>query len=177
MALSVQTDGGTVTDANSYVDLVTFKAYHDDRGNVYAPASDTLIGQALIKATDYLDQRFPYVGMKLSGFNQVTEWPRFRAYDRDRRIVNGIPLAVKEATCEYAFRALTTNPILNPDPTISPTGSRIQSVSETMEGVGSKDVTYAVDQPWNMPEYPAADAKLHKAGLVRSRSSGNLSRG
>jgi hypothetical protein len=174
MTLSVQNDQGNVITANSYVDVATFKSYHADRGNSYDSPSDDLIGQALIKATDYLDARFPYVGMKITGATQTTEWPRFRAYDQDDRIINGIHQAVKEATCEYAWRALTAT--LNPDPMLSPTGLRIQSQSQTFD-VMSKSTTYATELPFDMPEYPAADAKLRRAGLIRSRNSGNLKRG
>jgi hypothetical protein len=174
VALIVQNDNGTVTGANSYQTLAEFKAYHDTRGNSYAAAAnDTAIEHALIKATDYLDQRFYFVGERAYGREQETEWPRVRAFDRDRYPVNGIPLEIKEATAEYALRAITAD--LNPDPDYDTTGQAIASKSETV-GPITESVTYAGGGGVvMMPKYPAADQKLYKTGLVRD--GGEVRRG
>jgi hypothetical protein len=80
MAFNVQNDDGTVVDANAYIDVATFKAYHDSRGNDYSAYSDTLIQKAIVRATDFVDTRFTYKGVKLNtdpeNAPQFTQWPR-----------------------------------------------------------------------------------------------------
>lgn len=171
MALIVQDNTGAVAGANAYISVEEFKAYHTDRGNSFAGFADHQIEAAIIRATDYLDQRFNFVGKKRLGRNQTTEWPRMNVYDRDRSYVNGIPVEVKEATAEYALRAL--NQELNPDPERDPSGRPVHSKSEQV-GPISESVTYAYGGAYTMPAYPAADRKLIKAGFVRS--GGNLVR-
>jgi hypothetical protein len=171
MALVLQDNTGTVAGANAYISVAAFKAYHDARGNTYAPG-DPAIEFAIIKATDYLDQRFNFVGRKLAARDQETSWPRMNAYDSDRQLVNGIPLEVQEATAEYALRALTA--ILNPDPTRDASGATVQSKSEQV-GPIAQSVTYVGGAVFIMPKYPAADQRLIKAGLVRT--GGTLIRG
>ena len=94
MAFTVQTDPPT-TGANAYVTTTEFRDYHRDRGNTVTGGSSAM-QQAIIKATDYLDYRFRFVGERqLVG--QTTEWPRIGARDVDRENVAGIPTEVKEA--------------------------------------------------------------------------------
>lgn len=171
MALVLQDNTGTVAGANAYISVAAFKAYHDARGNAY-PAGDANIEFAIIKATDYLDQRFNFVGRKLAARTQETAWPRLNAYDCDRQLVNGIPPEVQEATAEYALRALSA--VLNPDPTRDASGAVVQSKSEQV-GPIAQSVTYVGGATFVMPKYPAADQRLIKAGLVRT--GGNLIRG
>lgn len=175
MALSVQNDDGDVDDAVAYVSVNDFKAYHALRGNILTGHADAAIETAIVRATDYLDGRFPYVGQKANGFEQTTEWPRIEAYYRSYESIVGIPTAVVEATCEYGFRALSAS--LAPDPSRGSTGGVVKSMEERVEGAVSRSVTY-VDgsERFTMPEYPAADAKLRMAGLVRSSRTGNVRR-
>ncbi len=165
MALIVQNNDGSVPGANAYISVEEFKAYHDDRAQPYAAYSDAEIETAIIRATDYLDQRFRYVGKRRQGRSQTTEWPRLDAWDGDGHYVNGIPAEVKEATAEYALRALST--VLNPDPEQSATGFAIQSKSESV-GPISESVTYVTGAVFAMPRYPAADQRLLRSGLVRT---------
>jgi len=175
VTLVVQTDEGTAVGANSYLDVVGFKAYHDDRGNDYSTYSDAQIGAALIRATDYLDDRFDFIGYKYTGIDQPTEWPRADAWTSDDFCAEGIPVAVVEATAEYALRSLAAP--LAPDPTRGGTGGVIKSISERVEGAVSRSVEY-VDgsETYGMPDYPLADAKLYRAGLVRCELSGDVER-
>jgi hypothetical protein len=164
MALRVQDDGGLVAGANGYVDLASFKGYHDDRGNSYAAHADSTIEAAIVRATDYLDGRFDFVGTRRNR-EQTTEWPRSNAWDRDRRLVTGVPEAVKRATCEYALRALATT--LNPDPDRDAAGRTVQSKSEQVGSIKTQ-VEYVTGAALELPKYPAADAMLARAGLIRS---------
>lgn len=168
MALVLQDGTGTVVGANAYLSVAAFKEYHDLRGNSYAAAADdTAIEQAIIRATDYLDQRFNFVGRALAAREQTTAWPRLAAYDRDRNLVVGLPAEVLEATAEYALRALTA--ALNPDPERDASGAAILSKSEQV-GPISESVTYAAggSTSFVMPKYPAADQRLLRSGLVRT---------
>jgi len=167
MSLIVQDSSGSVSGANSYVTVAEFKVYHDDRGNdwVIIADSDTAIEQALIQATDYLDQRFTFVGKRKQGRQQSTEWPRINAWDIGRYYINDIPIEIKEAVNEYAFRALSA-PLIS-DPDRDSTGGIIQSKSESV-GPLSESVTYVGGAAYTMPKYPAADMKLKKTGLVIS---------
>lgn len=173
MALHVQDDNGSVGAANSYLTVDEFKAYHTDRGNVFSAYSDSLIQTSLVRATDYLDQRFTFVGERLRGRDQTTEWPRSNARDRDRYAVLGIPTEVKEATAEYALRACAIG-ALNPDPSRDDSGAAVQSKTETV-GPITETTTFVSGSRFSLPKYPAADQKLYKAGLVRT--GGTLARG
>lgn len=174
MALIVQDNTGSVAGANAYITVAEFNAYHDDRGGDYsgAAADDEAIEAAIVRATDYLDQRFNFVGKKRLGRDQTTEWPRSDAWDRDRYYINDIPPEVKEACAEYALRALAAE--LNPDPERNASGVAVLSKSEAV-GPISESVTFVGGAVFQMPKYPAADQKLVRAGLVRS--GGTLLRG
>lgn len=173
MTLNVQDDTGSVANANAYITVVEFKAYQDDRGGDYSGAADdAAIEKAIIRATDYLDQRFNFVGKKRLGRDQTTQWPRTSAWDRDRFYITNVPEEVKEACAEYALRAIAA--ALNPDPDRDTSGQTVQSKSETV-GPILESVTFVSGGVFAMPKYPAADQKLYKAGLVRT--SGRLLRG
>lgn len=175
MALTLQDDSGTVTNANTYIDVAAFRAYHADRGNDVSAYDDTKVGQALIRARDYLDQRFKYIGFRFRGVNfQSTEWPRYNAYGRDDLLIVGVPREVKDAQAEYALRALTMT--LNPDIQRDLSGRQVTSIDKELAGM-KQSIAFSGTLPPSLPEYPAADLKLRQAGLVRSSMSGGLRRG
>ena len=168
MAFSVQNDAGTVLNANAYITVAEFKSYHDDRGNSYGSPSpaDALIQKAIVKATDYVDARFSYIGDR--SYNLPTEWPRLDAVDPTGYLITGIPPSVKEACAEYALRALTGS--LLPDPQRDASGRIVDSYTKTV-GPISKSVTFSSSSgSFSMPIYPVADQKLLKAGLVNSQN-------
>jgi len=78
MTLIVQDDNGIIVGANAYITVAEFKAYHDARGGSYVGKSDPDIEKAIILATDYLDDRFNYVGRRRN-LEQDTAWPRNNA--------------------------------------------------------------------------------------------------
>lgn len=169
MAFLVQDDSGSVAGANAYLTVAEFKAYHDDRGNSYVGFDDTAIQRAIVKATDYMDRRFSFVGYQ-EGEEQRTMWPRIDAFDEDDHLVEGIPDRVKEACAEYAIVALSAT--LNPTPTRDATGRDVQAKSSTV-GPISESITYAGGAVFSGPKYPIADAKL--LGLIVS--AGEIRRG
>lgn len=171
MALLVQNDSGGVEDANSYITLAFFKSHHDSRGNDYSAYADSALEAAIVRATDYLDQRFSFIGERLN-IDQDTQWPRLNAYDRDDNYVTGVPKEVKKATAEYALIAAAQ--ALNPSPDRDATGRKVQSKSETV-GPISESTTFAFGAVYEMPKYPLADQILFARGLVEKR--GRLHRG
>lgn len=59
---SVVTD---IQGANAYISIAEFKTYHNSRGNSFGSATDTSIKQAIVKSTDYIDQKYRFSGVKL----------------------------------------------------------------------------------------------------------------
>lgn len=194
VTLNVQSDDGTVVDANAYITLAQFKTYHDNRGNAYG-ANDELIKAAIVKATDYLDTRFRFRGIKLLT-TQTTMWPRrmnsdvFISWqvvdfgqpsfvngglDTTRGLVDangaevvGVPLPIKNANAEYALRAMS-NPLFQDAP--APEGGRVIDEETVTVDVITHQVKYAPSQGsgnFAMPAYPAVDLMLTRSGLVES---------
>ena len=73
MPLIVQTEEA-LPNANSYGSAQEFRDYHSARGRQVS-ASDSAVEAALVRATDYLDLRFRYVGRRKTK-EQPTQWPR-----------------------------------------------------------------------------------------------------
>ena len=171
MAFVVQQDT-PVAGANSYATVEEFKTYHKDRGADVSSYGRGDIEKALIRATDYLDTRFNYVGQRLTQ-QQTTEWPRVGAEDLDRYLLSGMPAIIKEAAHEYALVGLTQ--ALSPTPTVDATG---QVVEEKREKVGpiEEETKYANGGQFKLPKYPVADQKLLKRGIVTGGLSGDVFR-
>lgn len=166
MALTVQTDDGTASGANAYPSVAEFKAYHDARGNAYTD-DDVLIAEGIIRATDYVDQRFRFRSTKLLQA-QTTAFPRVLFTDDDGFDVTGIPVALKNATNEYALRAMTA-PLFQDAP--APDGGRIIDAITQKVDVIEQAITYAPSTGGGnavMPAYPPADLMLQRAGLIIS---------
>jgi hypothetical protein len=54
-----------IDGANAYIDPTFLKTYHASRGNIIPASATTLVMQAaIVKGTDYLDQRYRYSGVK-----------------------------------------------------------------------------------------------------------------
>jgi hypothetical protein len=55
----------SIDGANAYIDATFYKNYHQSRGNnIGTPVAAVLQG-AIVKATDYLDQKYRFAGIKL----------------------------------------------------------------------------------------------------------------
>lgn len=172
MAFVLQNDLGTAVGANAYIDVAYFKEYHDDRGraDAYGAATDQQIQAAVIQATAYLDGRFNFVGYRNQS-DQPTQWPRYDALDNDFIYVSGIPREVRDATAEYALRALpgvvstpTANTLL-PDPSRSDSGALVQE-SRVKVGPIEEEYQFSSRGQYTLPPYPYADMLLKKRGLV-----------
>lgn len=164
MTLLVQDDSGSVDGANAYVTAAFFDSYHLDRGNSLVGFTTEQREQAIVRATDYLDQRFRFIGDR-TRVAQRTAWPRLSAEDADGNWRGGIPTEIKEACAEYALVALTQ--ALNPTPTRDPTGVSVIAKSERV-GPISEFTQYGDGGALALPSYPAADTRLRASGLVVS---------
>lgn len=99
---------------------------------------------------------------------QPLSFPRLNLLDRDGVVVHGIPSKLRQATSEYAVRALSST--LLPDPTIDDTG---RAVVEKEEQVGPiKERTRYEDHgsvSQLLRPYPAADRLLSEYVLSGGR--------
>lgn len=158
MTLVVETGAG-LTNANGYISVAAFKAHHDTRGVSYSTYSDTQIGQAIVRATDYIDRRFrrAFIGIRLTT-TQSLEWPRLSAFYQDGRGALGVPPEIAQATAEYAIRSLSAP--LAPDPTYDASNAKIVRKREEV-GPVREEIEYGnngvVD---NFRKYPAVDSLL-----------------
>lgn len=170
--LVVQDNNGSVAGANAYLSVEELQAYHTARGNALT-GSTTQLEQAIVRATDYIDRRFNFVGKKrMASPEQTTAWPRIGARDADSHYQAGIPLAVKDACAEYALRALQAS--LMPDPDRDSTGVAIQAKIEQV-GPIHEATHYVVGASFTLPKYPLADSLLYRSGLAIR--GGTLARG
>lgn len=135
MALVVETGTG-LPDAEAYVTVAEFKDYCDKRGLSYAGKADLEIEQKVRLGTDYVDTISRYKGNRLSP-QQALQFPRANLFDWGGVEVAGLPLKVKQATSELAYRALSGELYEDLD-----RGGMVQS-----ESVGDISVTYAEGAP------------------------------
>jgi hypothetical protein len=177
MAFTLQDDTGLVTDANAYIDATFYKTYQGDRGVDVTLFTDPEVQQAIIIATDYIDTRFRYVGDRQNDrSDQTTEWPRLDAVDRDHRLLNGIPLVVKQACAEYTLFQLTNGPLFVTT-TNSATGRAIKRSFSKVDVIEEETEYFQgpVGAEPPMPVYHVADQRLISAGIVEG-PSGKLAR-
>lgn len=168
---TVQNENGTVEGANTYGTATYFREYHAARGRTF-DQTDEQIDAAGVIATDYMDSRWSYIGVRIAD-GQNTEWPRWDAYDRDDRIVNGIPEPVKQAWAEYTAIQLTEG-TLEPTPDRDASGARVVQRSERV-GPISESVTLAAGGRYVRPIHPIPDGILKRRGLVAA--GGQIIRG
>lgn len=160
MAFTVE-DGTGLSAANAYMSVAEFQTYHTDRGNDYSSYASGEIQKAIIKASDYIDRRWRgrFVGVRLREPNtQRMEWPRSNAFYPDGSNVLGVPIEVKEATAEYAFRALTTT--LAPDPTYDDRNVAVVEKEEVLGPIKERTRYAEGGRTFKFRAYPEADALL-----------------
>ena len=181
MAFSVQDDSGSVQAANAYVAVAEFKAFQDERGGNYSLFTDSQIEQSVVKATDYLDSRYAFVGVQRS-VDQGTQFPRYLVGQEfgasyPRSPLSGLPRALRHATCLLAMRALGGATLL-PDPVYNPEGQVTGRRSKV--GPVESEITFAAAPTaaqQEAPRYPDVDLLLRNAGLLGPTGSRRLYRG
>lgn len=200
MAFVVE-DGTGLANANAYASLSFIDDYHSDRGNTKWAGADSLKEAAIVRATDYVDQRFVNLFRGSKGSDaQSLEWPRYDALSDNGYYYEGVPDNLKKAVAEYALRALLLN-VLATDPTaLNPSQSMVSGVSNGTAGSGGPVTsTHKIIGPvetkttfgdpskgrqfssvgvvsgQSLPEYPTADLYLTK--LIRDPVSADVRRG
>lgn len=167
MAFIVQSDSGTVANANAYISVDEFKSYHDDRGRDYSDYATGDLEKAIVRATDYIDERWSFQGEKLNS-TQSTSWPRRGVYVDDL-LVTGVPDDVKEACAEYAF-ITADGTELDPAPAVDARGQLVQRKREKV-GPLEEETEYISGAVVAAPSFPVGDRKLAdlilRAGTIR----------
>lgn len=110
MTITVE-DGSIVAGANSYVDVTDCGTFLTSRGNtVWADEDVTLQEAALLRAADYLEQKYKlrWKGYKVSADHPFLSFPRYGVYDEDGYSYSEteIPQLLIDAQCLLAGRAL-----------------------------------------------------------------------
>lgn len=176
MAFVVE-DGTGVSGANSYATDAELTAHFTDRGRDLSGFSQAQIEAALVRATDYLETNFTYVGVRETK-DQGLSWPRVVNFpNRDDFDFDRVPDPLKRALYEYTLEALYGE--LYPSgqlaaPSVSPgTGGAILSApmkrARTRIGQMEEEVEYNVRAGASTGELrpiPKADNLLRKNGLV-----------
>ena len=91
MTFTVEDETG-LEDANAYITIDEFEAYWDDRGYNSSAVSDGNKQIAIIKATDYIENRFRECFKGVPEFTiQALSFPRLCLYDKAGRLVSGLP--------------------------------------------------------------------------------------
>jgi len=170
MAFIIQDDTGTIADANSYVAVQEFKDYWTDRNTDYTALTDAVIQSALIQSTSYIDARYTYVGYKLTGYSQTTEFPRGDLWVCDATStieVEGVPREVKQACNEYAQRVVSGDELQadeNPEGSIKRKKEKIGSLEEEIEYSGS-------GSSGAFNNYPTADSKIPSEFILKTQNT------
>lgn len=166
ITLRIQNDTGTVEDANAYIDVDYFKAYHEERGQTFAEdgTDDEKIKLGIIRGKDYIDSGSGenYKGEPTSR-DGSSAFPRLNLTNRAGDTVWGIPLPLKKANAEYGLIGM--NGPIAPTPAMDASGARVVQMSEKV-GPLSESKTFAQGGAWQRPEYPVADAILRAAGYI-----------
>jgi hypothetical protein len=158
MAFVVE-DGSIVANANSFVSVAEANAYHTDRGNSVWTGDDAVKQAALIKATDFIQQKYgcQWKGYKVDPIRQPLDWPRAGIDYVDYQT---IPEKLKNAVCELALEALSEE--LNP--------SLERGGAVKREKVDVVEVEY-MDSASSTTKRPAIDGMLRE---YLSRSGFNI---
>jgi len=164
MAFIVQTPDAPLSTANGYITAVEFKAYHDDRNNVYT-ASDTEIEYAIVRATDYIDTRWTFAGSRKDA-DQSTECPRSGVYDQTNGLLlNDYPEELKEACAEYAMASIAGT--LYATANIDTSGKSVKKIRKKAD-VLEKETEYFNPSRTAWTAFPVADGKMKRTRLLAS---------
>ena len=161
-------DGTGLVDSTSYVDLTYADSYFENLGVTAWTAFTTQEKQTYLnKATQFIDVRW---GALLKGYpltlEQALQCPRKGLSDAYYRELEGIPIQLKKATCEYAIQASANNGELFNNP--KPNDNQDLKKTKTVVGpITTEKEFFSSDFNGVKPSYPKADSMLR--GLVVRR--------
>lgn len=95
-------DGTSKVNADSYVTVEFADDYFSARGvSGWGALTQTVKEQALIRATDYIDNVFQWYGKKATT-EQSLRFPRINLVDYEGNVIEGVPTCLKQAVCDAA---------------------------------------------------------------------------
>jgi hypothetical protein len=158
MAISfvVQTDDGTAAGANAYPDTTEMVQYWENHGVDYSGQDTSSLQIAIIRGTEYTDQRYRYKGTQLAE-GQTTEFPREGLYNCRGDLVEGVPQEIKDAASEYAGRYIDNGKLQEDITDVDALSGRV-----TKEKLGELEIQYngGIGAGGQKPSYPTADQIL-----------------
>jgi len=99
-------DGTGIEDSNAYVDIDFALDYlFADKLKLFSSLDDEEQEAAIIAGTQYIDITYEWIGDRCS-LSQGLNWPRSDA-ELHGFVIEGVPAAIKKATCEAAYLYLT----------------------------------------------------------------------
>ena len=160
-------DGSGLADANAYIDFAFADEYHRLRANeAWADADENSKVAAIVRATDYVDRRWRFVGSRFVD-GQALAWPRDVAYDKDGFDQSEIvPAVIENITAEYALRAVDLDTRLLPDPETEENGQFVTLIREKVGPIEDEKRYDARIPVKRIKPYPEADAILLDSGLT-----------
>ena len=113
MAVSTLVATAGAANANTYCTRAAATQYDDDHpqsGTTWSGASNDLKDQALLMATQLLDQHIDWTGAA-SDVIQILEWPRTGMWDRNGNSMDSasIPADLVNATAEFARQIIAAD--------------------------------------------------------------------
>lgn len=98
-------DGTGLPNADSYVTIEFADSYFSARGVAgWASLAQTAKEQALIRATDFVDNIYQWLGKKAAP-EQALRFPRVNLRDYEGNEIVGVPTCLKQAVCDAANMA------------------------------------------------------------------------
>ncbi len=180
MAFVVE-DGTGLDDANAYVSVEFVNDWHKERGNGGWTGGSGEKQKAIVRATDYIDQRF---GRLFRGFrekkSQGLEWPRLDAFDDDDFLMSDIdrvPRQLEKACAEYALRALIAQP-LAPDPQLPFSDRDTTGEGSTQGGEASGEISAKSEKVGPIEEkteYKTTSEVTNEGALIVPRNAPEVS--
>ncbi len=174
MAFTLQNSDGTVSNANAYVSPADLRSFALERGVDLTSTLDAALEVAIIKATDFLDAAYSFVGHPKND-DQGTAWPRLGITYTNQR---GLPAALLKACKQLALRA-AQGTSLSVDPTVDPSGQTV-SASTVKVGPIEKSTQFAtpsggvqgVSSGALSRRFPDVELGLRQAKLLGGNSGG-----
>lgn len=157
-------DGSGIEDANAYIDVDFFKAYHKDRGILIAAGGGD-IQKAIVRATDYIIARWRFVGQRNSSL-QGLHWPANNAQYYDGRYATGVPIEVQQSCADYAKIELDNPGSLPLTITYDDSGANVTMKREKVGPIEEETEFGNSGLKSNYKKFPIPDKRLTRTGLV-----------
>jgi hypothetical protein len=150
-------DGTGLPNSNSYCSVEEFRLYWSDRGADLSVYTDAQIEQGLVKATQYIDKSFRYIGVRPTQ-TQALNWPRWYAYSEEGYVYSGVP---KDIISEACLLSLSGTQLFT---------SVEDGIAQKTENVGPVQTTY-VYQGQQTGRVAYQSVQVYLKDLIKSRSN------